>query len=65
MASQRRRHMGQYIAQIIDSVRAVKKALYQRSDPPELEQGFIRLAFGLVVLVSTDFAGSSHRILVS
>jgi two-component system sensor histidine kinase RpfC len=32
--------------------RAAKRALYARSDPPELEQGFIRMAFGLVVLVS-------------
>src|SRR5437870_2194457 len=44
--------MRRHITQIIDRVRAVKKALYARSDPPELEQGFIRLGFALVVLIA-------------
>jgi two-component system, sensor histidine kinase RpfC len=32
-------------------VRAFLKALYGRTDPPELEQGFIRMAFAAIVLV--------------
>lgn len=32
-------------------VRAFLKALYRRTDPPELEQAFIRMAFAAIVLV--------------
>jgi two-component system sensor histidine kinase RpfC len=49
---EKRRDMGRYVARALDRARAAKKVLYGRSDPPELEQGFIRLGFGLVVLVS-------------
>ena len=40
-------------------IRALLKALYARTDPPELEQGIIRMAFGAVVLVC--FLAYSYR----
>jgi two-component system sensor histidine kinase RpfC len=49
---EKRRAMGRYIAQAVDRLRAFKKALYARSDPPEFEQACIRLGFGLFVLIA-------------
>lgn len=48
---QKRDEMGRHIAQMIDRARSLRSALYRRSDPPELEQAILRIAFGLLVLV--------------
>ena len=44
--------MGRYLTSLKSGAGALKAYLYARSDPPELEQAFIRLAFGFLVLVA-------------
>src|SRR5215475_143716 len=52
------KRLGQSVARVktaasalVSAAKGMVRAVYARSDPPELEQGLIRLGFGLLVMI--------------